>query len=186
LTYLAVIPENPKDKFREFYDKYYQLIFRFISKRIRTSSEQVEDMIQDLFLSILPKFDQFNSSVKRLSYVLGIAKNKIIDIYRSKSTGRLSKTIYMSDLSSDKVDQFESKEKGTDKDTRQNIQFILNRLSSSYREILNYKYLLDYSVKEISDLIGKSEKATESLLNRARVKFKEISDKELGREAFNQ
>ena len=185
MTSLAVIPENPKDKFREFYDKYYNLIFRFISKRIRTSSEQIEDMIQDLFLSILPKFDQFNSSVKRLSYVLGIAKNKIIDIYRSKSSGRMSKTIYMEDLSYNRVEEFEGKDKSADKDIRQNIQFILNHLSSSYREILNYKYLLDYSVKEISELIGKSEKATESLLNRARVKFKDVSDRELGREAFN-
>lgn len=185
MTYLVLKPEDHHQKFREFYNKYYDLMFRFISKRIRTSSEQIEDIIHDLFVSVLPKFNQFNSSVKRLSYVLGIAKNKIIDIYRSKANGRLSKTIYLEDVSSERIDSFESENKNFDRDLRQNIQFVLNRLSSNYREILNYKYLLDYSVKEIATLIGKSEKATESLLNRARLKFKETSDREFGQGAFN-
>jgi DNA-directed RNA polymerase specialized sigma24 family protein len=46
-------------------------------------------------------------------------------------------------------------------------------LSKQYQDILSYKYELSMSVKEIASRMDMSFKATESLLFRARMAFKE-------------
>jgi RNA polymerase sigma-70 factor (ECF subfamily) len=58
-------------------------------------------------------------------------------------------------------------------EVRQSILTALDYLPAAYAEILECKYLRDMSVREIAHQMGRSPKATESLLNRARDAFRE-------------
>ena len=58
----------------------------------------------------------------------------------------------------------------------------MDHLPSMYADTLEAKYVHDMSVKEIADVIGKSPKATESVLTRARNAFKENFNSLIGEE----
>ena len=53
------------------------------------------------------------------------------------------------------------------------VTVTLDHLPSLYADALESKYVHDRSVREIAALIGKSEKATESVLTRAREAFRD-------------
>ena len=56
---------------------------------------------------------------------------------------------------------------------RRLIKVAMDHLPSLYAEALEMKYVRELSVNEIAGVIGKSPKATESVLTRARVAFKD-------------
>ena len=58
-------------------------------------------------------------------------------------------------------------------EVRRLVKVALDHLPSAYADALEAKYVRDLSVDDIADLLGKSSKATESLLTRARVAFRD-------------
>ena len=56
---------------------------------------------------------------------------------------------------------------------RESILTALDYLPAPYADILEWKYLRDMSIAEIARQMGRSPKATESLLTRARDAFRE-------------
>ena len=53
---------------------------------------------------------------------------------------------------------------------------LLHELPPDYRSVLTLRYLDDLSVPETADLIGRSVRATESLLARARRAFRDATE----------
>ena len=53
------------------------------------------------------------------------------------------------------------------------VKVALDSVPSLYADVLEAKYVQDRSVNEISALLGKSPKATESILTRARAAFRD-------------
>ena len=58
-------------------------------------------------------------------------------------------------------------------EVRESICAALDYLPAPYADVLEWKYVSDLSVVEIAKRIGRSPKATESLLTRAREAFRE-------------
>src|ERR1700753_932019 len=55
--------------------------------------EQAKDLVQDTFLAALQKTDSFEGRSSERTWLTAILKNKIIDIYRKKSSGLRSSEI---------------------------------------------------------------------------------------------
>lgn len=64
------------------------------------------------------------------------------------------------------------------------IQVALDRLPPKYGDVLEWKYIEGYSVKEIAGRLGLSTQATQSMLARAKRSFREIYST-LAQPAFN-
>ena len=58
-------------------------------------------------------------------------------------------------------------------ETREMVNATMSQLPTHYREALEAKYVDDRSVREIATVVALTEKATESLLTRARRAFRE-------------
>lgn len=54
------------------------------------------------------------------------------------------------------------------------IDHVLGNMAEDHRKVLTLKYMRGFSVKEISSVFERSNKAVESLLTRARESFKNI------------
>jgi len=59
------------------------------------------------------------------------------------------------------------------KETARLVQVVLDRLPGHYGDALEWKYIEGLSVAEIASRLGVATKATESLLARARVAFRD-------------
>ncbi len=71
---------------RRWVGTYADYLYAFARKRI-DDEELVKDLVQDTFLAALQKVDNFEGKSSERTWLTAILKNKIIDVYRKKSSG---------------------------------------------------------------------------------------------------
>ena len=63
-------------------------LISYVNSRIG-SAEDAEDIVQDVFLSLVGGFDDISDLRKSISWLYSVAKNKIVDYRRKKRTSSL-------------------------------------------------------------------------------------------------
>lgn len=153
----------------QVYHAYYSLVSKFVSRQI-SDKETVEEIVQDVFMDFLEGLRdfRFQSSIK--TYLISIARNKVIDFIRKK---KIKKVIFsalpqylvegLAHIVMD--DELEKKEIAA------KIKRTFDALPHDYELILRLKYIEEAPVKRIASKLSLTFKATESLLFRARKAF---------------
>lgn len=143
-------------------------IYRFIHHRL-DRPEAVEDLVQEVFLAALTAIARFRVESSLRTWLFGIARHKIADYYRERLRSlELDDVETRTDEPADPsieecVDRLRLEEKA---------RAVLSTLPDAYRAVLVCRYWDQRSVGEIADMSGKTEKAIERLLARARQEFK--------------
>lgn len=169
------VKQGEKKATREFYEKYAFEIRAYLVVKL-PKSEDVEEILQDTFVSAFDSLALFRESASVKTWLLSIAKHEVADFYRKRyarkvveKTGELFEGIAVEM----RTPEFMYKKKRV----KERIEAALLSLDESYRRVLHLKYEVGLSVKEIASEIDKSFKATESLLYRARMAFIEAYEK---------
>jgi len=169
------IINRDNNAFIHFYKKNYLLVFNFIKKKINDKGK-AEELTQDVFFDFIESLRDFhfNSSLK--TFLLSIAKNKVIDEIRKKKI----KNILFSRLPNFLVEGLKVvfiEEEINKKELRKKINEVFKKLPKDYRIILRLKYIENKKVSYIAKKFNMKFKATESLLFRARKAFINIFNK---------
>ncbi|TDO23365.1 sigma-70 family RNA polymerase sigma factor [Pedobacter duraquae] len=85
--------------------QYADYLFRYAMSRLN-DEEQARDLVQETFLSGLEKLDNFKGISSEKTWLTAILKNKIIDIYRKKSS-RSNQTVSTEETDYDRQDFFD-------------------------------------------------------------------------------
>mgnify|MGYP000302067351 CR=1 FL=1 len=161
--------------FLRFYKKNYPLVFNFIKSKIFDKGK-AEELTQDVFFAFIEALRDFHFQCSLTTFILAIAKNKIIDSMRKKKI----KKILFSHLPNFLVESFKVvfiEEELDKKELRKKIETVFNKLPKDYRLILRLKYIENKKVIEIAEKFKMKFKATESLLFRARKAFINLFNK---------
>jgi len=138
----------------------------------------VEDVVQEVFLAAWAHPVGFRAASSLRSWLLGIARHKVEDYYRSRlreaellpgAEDDMTAELAQVPRYEEALDQARSEEK-----TRR----VLASLPEPYTLVLLWRYWERRSAREISAQTGKTEKAIERLLARAREQFKKRWDSE--------
>ncbi|MGY4383985.1 RNA polymerase sigma-70 factor (TIGR02943 family) [Pedobacter sp. UYP24] len=81
----TLIQKNTADPLN-WVGNYSDYLFRYAITRLN-DHEQARDLVQETFLAALEKLEQFKGVSTEKTWLTAIIKNKIIDIYRKKSSG---------------------------------------------------------------------------------------------------
>jgi RNA polymerase sigma-70 factor (ECF subfamily) len=155
--------------FFRFYKKNYSLVFNFIKNKI-TDKGKAEELTQDVFLDFIEALRDFHFQSSLTTFILAIAKNKVIDEIRKKKI----KKILFSHLPNFLVESLRVvfiEEELDKKELRKKIETVFKKLPKDYRLILRLKYIENKKVTQIAKKFKMKFKATESLLFRARKAF---------------
>lgn len=159
-------PEG-QSKFTKLYKKYRGLMYR-VTNKILHNHHDAEDAVHQAFISIAEHIDEVDTSIPRRleSYLVTIAENKAIDIYRYKQ--RIS------------VEELDSTVSGIeiDYDGTNILAKCMSQLPPRYRELLILKYVHRYTFKETAHLMGISEVNAKKIALRAKEKLAAICQKE--------
>lgn len=161
--------------FLRFYKKNYSLVFNFIKSKI-TDRSKAEELTQDVFFDFIEALRDFHFQSSLKTFLLAIAKNKVIDEIRKKKI----KQIFFSHLPGFLVEGLKVvliDEELERKELRRKINLVFNKLPKDYRLILRLKYIENKKVAEIAKKFKMKFKATESLLFRAKKAFANIFNK---------
>jgi RNA polymerase sigma-70 factor (ECF subfamily) len=165
-----------KQAFVKIYNLYVDDIYRFIYFKVG-HKEEAQDITSDVFLKawnyiVLNKIDK-SKNLKALFYK--IARNTIVDYYRSKKDTSPLENLENTDLKDIKQDPQALTEIKND---YERILKLLNNLKEEYKEIIILKHINELSWKEISQTLSKSKGSLRVLLHRATKALEEEDRKE--------
>jgi RNA polymerase sigma-70 factor (ECF subfamily) len=155
------------------YDRYADLLFALIYHHLPDSRQDAEEVWQDTWLAAIRSLESYRGSSRFFTWLVGIARHKIADHFRRRgfSEPELFSNIPESRLA-ELIDSSPLPEEILLKRiVRRQVVEALAILSEDQRWALMAHYIDERSVEEVADLLGKSYKAAESLLSRARKAF---------------
>ena len=150
---------------------------KYVHFRLAPRADHADDVVQDVFLAAWENLRAYRGSSSLQSWLLGIARNKVRDYYRARlrepNLLETDKENSGAKIASPQIDDHLDKERARNK-----IRKVLNELPEKYRVILIWRYWNEFPVKAIAMRIGKTEKATERMLARARDEFRLVWDQQ--------
>ena len=156
-----------------WYHVYSHRLRYFIGQKV-TSSADVDELVQDTFLSCLRSLPAFAGHSQLWTWMCGIAKHEISDYYRKKYAKKVLHALPLSDWLLGDVDEKEPLAPllNLQRELSEKCEAVLSLIGHNYRELLLEKYLDQIPVVELARRRGKTAKALESELFRARQAFK--------------
>lgn len=155
----------------EFVALYTDCVYSYVRRRVMPQAEAAEDLVQEVFLAAWHDLGNFRGEASLRHWLLGIARHKIEDYYR--------KRLREPELS-DEIDEglpelmvIPKYEEQLDRASNLEKTYrVLAKLPDTYGSVLLWRYLEQRSAREMAQLTGKTEKAIERLLARARDHFR--------------
>jgi RNA polymerase sigma-70 factor (ECF subfamily) len=175
---VAAVRQKDRKAAAEFVSRYIDPVYAYVSRRFAPRADLVEDVVQDVFLAALQRLDTFAEHSSVVTWLLGIARHKVEDVYRARvrepeplpdesepSIAGLALDPHLDDL----IDAERAQEK---------THRILELLPAEYGAVLLWRYWEKRSIKDIAAQTGKTPKAVERLLARARTRFRRLWEAE--------
>ena len=155
----------------EFVGRCADWVYPLLRRRLVPRSEVIEDTLQEILLAAWQALSTYRGDSSLQSWILGIARHKIDDYYRRRI--REEDVISEQEDSAPEPATVPMLEQELDLAAQQEkVQKILSNLPESYALALIWRYRDERSVREMAQVSGKTEKAMERLLARARENFR--------------
>jgi RNA polymerase sigma-70 factor, ECF subfamily len=153
-------------RFRDWYDATLPRVYRYLAARCAGDEALAEELTQQTFVEAIRRRDRFDGRSDVVTWICAIGRNKLVDHYRRHGRDARRQEQLLS-IQPQTVDApLHAVE------TREAVEAAMAALPSDQRIALLFRYLDGLSVREVSRVIGRSEKATESLLARGRESFR--------------
>jgi len=156
-----------KRQFVKFYDQYSPRLYRFICLKVN-SPQDSEDLTSEAFFRFWQNLTNKNEKIDNPQALLyRIANNLVTDFYRKKS-----RTELITDPGEDNIltkipDKTDLNEKTSLNSDMVKIREALTKLKGEHQNIIIWRYLDDFSPKEIAQIMEKPEGTVRTLLHRA-------------------
>lgn len=177
LPFLEIISDvEIRDRVEELYYEHRQLLFN-IAKKYVHKDDLAEDAVQETFLAVAEKCETLNLSDDKE------AKGLLSVIVRRRAIKIFNKGVRNEELI-EKIslhESFEDDSPENDFFKEHKIKTVvkaLNSLDEKYSDLLYLQVVCELKTKDIAHLLDKSDGAVRQLLHTARVKLREITEKE--------
>jgi RNA polymerase sigma-70 factor, ECF subfamily len=155
----------------EFIGRHADCVYAYVQRRLIPRHELVDDLVQEIFLSAWENLDKFRGDAPLRNWLLGIARHKVEDHYRLRL--REVQLPEEEGISQGEPTTFyDAEELLAEGQASRRTWEILASLPEIYGVILLWRYWEERSLREIAGQTGRTEKAIERLLARARHQFK--------------
>jgi RNA polymerase sigma-70 factor, ECF subfamily len=168
---VASVLEKDRKATAEFVDRCADWVYPFVRRRLVPRTDVIEDTLQDILLAAWQALPTYRGDSSLQTWILGIARHKIDDYYRRRM--REDSISEEEEDSAPEPAMAPNLEQQLDSAAQQEkVQQILSSLPETYALALIWRYRDEKSVREMAQLSGKTEKAMERLLARAREQFR--------------
>jgi len=162
------------DFFEILIDRYERRLSNYVARISNFCPETVEEVLQNVFVSVWKNLNGFSSSLKFSSWIYRIAHNETISEFRKHKARGEEKKVELTDelfvpAEKDFRTEFDQKL------TTEKIHKILQKMKEKYREILVLKFLEEKNYDEISDILKIPLGTVATRINRAKAAFRKTS-----------
>ena len=155
----------------DFVNRHADHVYGYVRRRLFPHTEFADDLVQEVFLAAWENLGKFRGESSLRSWLLGIARHKVEDHYRK----RLREVEVPGEEDGpvpEPVDPHNVQEAIEQQQAARKTEEILASLPEAYSIVLRWRYWEKRGLSEIAQETGRTEKAIERLLARAREQFK--------------
>jgi RNA polymerase sigma-70 factor, ECF subfamily len=150
-----------RERFQHQLRQDFPRVFNYVLRLVR-SPEVAEDLVQEAFLKAWQAFDRFDPVRPFRPWVLQIARRTTLDWFRKHREQPLPEAWEPATSQPDPEQQAAASE------TAERLEYALDSLPEGQRSAALLYYMEELSLEEVAQSLGKSVRATTSLLHRAR------------------
>jgi RNA polymerase sigma-70 factor (ECF subfamily) len=167
--------------FDQFFDDNFARLYRFAMARLSDDPEGAREVVQMAMTRAVRKMHTYRAESAMFTWLCAICRNEISDWLTRQGRYR-DHIVLVEDLPEVQavVDSFQAPVADSPERHYQRvealrlIQVTLDRLPPKYGDVLEWKYVEGYSIKEISARLDIGAEATQSLLARAKRAFADV------------
>lgn len=160
--------------FRAWYDMAAPRVYAYLHGRCGGDSALAEELTQQTFLSAIHGRHRFDGRADPVTWVIAIARSRLVDHHRRVAREeRRHLRVVVKEINTDAASVAgASALQGAEE--REAVLMALRGLTAEQRVSLVLHHVDGLSVREVAGQLGKSSSAVESLLARARRRFREL------------
>lgn len=151
------VREGDSGAVAELYQRYAPVVWRYVFARTGRDTHAGQDVLSETFLAAIRGLKKGTMAENVAGWLTGIARHKMADWHRQRGEPARREAESPSEETSSSSSV---------------VADVLDGLSPEERAILEWKYLDRCTVREIAERLGRTEKAVEGLLYRARNAFR--------------
>ncbi len=161
------------------YRKYSRKVYG-ICLRYANSEMEAEDIMQEIFIKIFTRIDQYKPSGSFEAWLKRVSINYSIEVYR-----RNKRLVFIDSYEGTYEDSYETTT--LQELSAAEITKLINQLPEGYRMVFNLFAIEGYTHKDIAELMGVSEGTSKSQFSRAKGHLVKMLSQQLGikKEDFN-
>ena len=154
----------------EFVNTYTDAVYSFVRRRLSPRLDLVDDLVQEVFIAAWENLSSFRGISPLRAWLLGIARHKVEDYYR----GLLQATQPLEASAAEELPaaDFDLEAIADRERTERRARRVLDELPEHYGVALKWRYWEKRTARQMAEMTGRSEKAMERLLARAREQFR--------------
>ncbi len=165
------------DYFAILIDRYADPLGRYVRRRSKATSHDVDDILQEIFIKVYRNLNGFDNSLSFSSWIYRIARNHLIDWYRKeKKRDSISLDDEDSTIAGTLVGGLPTDAMARQGDVVKEVGIALDSLSPLYKDVLVLRFFEDKSYDEISDIMRIPVSVVGVRINRGKAMLKKKLD----------
>ncbi len=157
---------------KDLHDQYLPSVWRFVFVKVNSDRHLAEDIVSETVLALIKATADPETAIQNPGgWLRTVASNKIADHFRAAA--RVQHLIDEAKKSSETFDDEDAARQHEREERRDEVRIVMDALPEQQRMTLEWKYVDKCSVREIAERLDTTEKAAESILFRARKKFRQ-------------
>jgi RNA polymerase sigma-70 factor (ECF subfamily) len=152
-------------------------VYAYARHRLTPHADLADDVVQDVFVAALKGLAAFEGQSSLRTWLLGIARHKIEDIYRQRLRAALALDLESSE-DEPIANEIPPDERIDRARAHARARRVLELMPERYALMLLWRYWEQRSTRDVAAAIGTTEKSVERMLARARARFRELWLKE--------
>ena len=170
---LIELAKNDPEFFGVLMERYEKQLFHYIRRIGQLPREDTEDLLQEVFIKIYQKLNEYTEVLKFSSWAYRISHNHVIDHFR-KINARPQVTALENEEWQRLISSGIELEKDIiNKDCVEKIKNVIARLPMKYREVLILRFVEEKDYDEIMDILKKPKGTVATLIARGKSKIAE-------------
>lgn len=153
----ASVPGRSKETFDDFFDDHFERVTRFVSNRLANPSD-VEDVVARTFIDAHRGWRKCRGD--RGLWILAIARRRVADVWRRKHAEMPLREDMALESKFDHADLIAARQ-------------AVDSLPDIEREVILMQTIDGLAIRDIAAVIGRTEAATNSLLERAKRRLRQ-------------
>jgi RNA polymerase sigma-70 factor (ECF subfamily) len=151
--------------FASVFERHFADVYGYVAYRLGGDAASAGEVTQEVFLAALRSWASYRGDGAPLTWLRAIARRKVVDHFRART--RRGARVDLDGLAARPAERVEA--------TRHAalVAAVMRSLPDRDAELLEEKYLDRLSLREMAGRRGRTEKAVESALSRARERFRQ-------------